>query len=119
MKNAPKNRELYEIKGASKEQLEAENSKIADVKIQNKCASTNQKDAKIRFHIPPLPRRINWYFVPSFCKYRRTGNVAGQPIAKLPHLQWRFLKLNVPSNLDIKGIYYNKSFEVTSFEQHL
>lgn len=115
LKNAhQRTRELYEIKGASKEQLEAENSKIADVKSKINVLQQTKKDAKNSFSYTTITAPHSGILSQVFVN---TGELAmaGQPIATITARSGGFLKLNVPSNLDIKGIYYNKSFyEVTS-----
>lgn len=101
--------ELYEIKGVSKEQLENELSKIAEIESKISSLKQNRNDISNSFSYTSITAPHSGIVSKTILK---EGDVAmpGQPIAKISAQSGTYLKINVPADLKIQGVLYQNQF---------
>ncbi|MBD3750405.1 MAG: hypothetical protein IE931_13015 [Sphingobacteriales bacterium] len=101
--------ELYEIKGVSKEQLENELSKIADIESKISSLKQNRGDISNSFSYTSITAPYSGIVSKMILN---EGDLAmpGQPIAKISAQSGAYLKINIPADLKIKGILYQNQF---------
>lgn len=101
--------ELYAIKGASKEQVENEVSKIEDAKARLESFEQSKNDLSNSLSYTTIKAPNTGILSKTLLN---VGDVAmpGQPIATVSAKNGGFLKLRVPANLNVKGIKMNDTF---------
>jgi multidrug efflux pump subunit AcrA (membrane-fusion protein) len=98
--------ELLAVKGASREQSEGEETRIADTESRIEALNQNKNELGNSFTYTTITAPISGIISKTMAN---TGDVSmpGQPIAFISSMNGSYLKLSVPANLKIYGITRN------------
>ncbi len=98
--------ELLAVKGASREQSEGEETRIADIESRIEALNQNKNELGNSFTYTTITAPISGIISKTMAN---TGDVSmpGQPIAFISSMKGSYLKLSVPANLKIYGITRN------------
>jgi multidrug resistance efflux pump len=98
--------ELLAVKGASREQSEGEETRIADAESRIEALNQNKNELGNSFTYTTITAPISGIISKTMAN---TGDVSmpGQPIAFISSMNGSYLKLSVPANLKIYGITRN------------